>query len=75
MFLFDTRKGTNKVSYRQHLNYQKINIFVFSCFIDNFARKFIMQHIGKTIKGIREEKGLTQQQIAGLIHMCVFRRN
>ena len=28
-----------------------------------------MQHIGKTIKGIREEKGLTQQQIAGLIHM------
>jgi transcriptional regulator with XRE-family HTH domain len=28
-----------------------------------------MQHIGKTIKGIREEKGLTQQQIAELVHM------
>jgi transcriptional regulator with XRE-family HTH domain len=28
-----------------------------------------MQHIGKTIKGIREEKGVTQQQIAELIHM------
>ncbi len=28
-----------------------------------------MKHIGKTIKGIREEKGLTQQQIAGLVNM------
>ena len=28
-----------------------------------------MQHVGKTIKGIREEKGLTQQQIAVLVHM------
>lgn len=28
-----------------------------------------MQHVGKTIKGIREEKGLTQQQIAELVHM------
>ena len=28
-----------------------------------------MQHIGKIIKGIREEKGLTQQQIAELVHM------
>jgi transcriptional regulator with XRE-family HTH domain len=28
-----------------------------------------MQHIGKTIKGIIEEKGLTQQQIAELVHM------
>jgi transcriptional regulator with XRE-family HTH domain len=28
-----------------------------------------MQHIGKTIKKIREEKGLTQQQIAELVHM------
>ena len=28
-----------------------------------------MQHIGKTIKGIREEKGLTQRQIAELINM------
>lgn len=28
-----------------------------------------MKHIGKTIKGIREEKGLTQQQIAGMVNM------
>jgi transcriptional regulator with XRE-family HTH domain len=28
-----------------------------------------MQHIGKTIKKIREEKGLTQQQVAELVHM------
>lgn len=28
-----------------------------------------MKHIGKTIKKIREEKGLTQQQIAELINM------
>jgi transcriptional regulator with XRE-family HTH domain len=28
-----------------------------------------MEHIGKIIKKIREEKGLTQQQIAELIHM------
>lgn len=28
-----------------------------------------MQHIGKNIKRIREEKGLTQQSIAGLIAM------
>jgi transcriptional regulator with XRE-family HTH domain len=28
-----------------------------------------MQHIGKTINKIREEKGLTQQQIAELVHM------
>lgn len=28
-----------------------------------------MQHVGKTIKSIREEKGLTQQQIAELVHM------
>jgi transcriptional regulator with XRE-family HTH domain len=28
-----------------------------------------MQHIGKTIKKIREEKGLTQQQITELVHM------
>ena len=28
-----------------------------------------MQHIGKTIKAIREEKQLTQQQIAELVHM------
>lgn len=28
-----------------------------------------MQHIGITIKKIREEKGLTQQQVADLVHM------
>jgi len=28
-----------------------------------------MQHIGTTIKTLREEKGLTQQQVAELIHM------
>ncbi|WP_255590371.1 helix-turn-helix domain-containing protein [Algoriphagus sp. NBT04N3] len=28
-----------------------------------------MKHIGKTIKSIREEKGLTQQQIAELVNM------
>ena len=28
-----------------------------------------MKHIGKLIKTIREEKGMTQQQIAELIHM------
>ena len=28
-----------------------------------------MEHMGKIIKKIREEKGLTQQQIAELIHM------
>jgi transcriptional regulator with XRE-family HTH domain len=28
-----------------------------------------MNHIGKTIKKIREEKQLTQQQIAGLVNM------
>ncbi len=28
-----------------------------------------MKHIGKTIKKIREEKGLTQQQIAELVNM------
>jgi transcriptional regulator with XRE-family HTH domain len=28
-----------------------------------------MNHVGKTIKGIREEKGLTQQQVAELVHM------
>lgn len=28
-----------------------------------------MKHIGKTIKTIREEKGLTQQQIAELVNM------
>lgn len=28
-----------------------------------------MKHIGKTIKAIREEKKMTQQQIAELIHM------
>ncbi|TDG95403.1 helix-turn-helix domain-containing protein [Cardinium endosymbiont of Culicoides punctatus] len=28
-----------------------------------------MKHIGKTIKGIRKKKGLTQQQIAELVHM------
>jgi len=28
-----------------------------------------MQHIGATIKTLREEKGLTQQQVAELIHM------
>jgi len=28
-----------------------------------------MQHIGTTIKALRDEKGLTQQQIAELIHM------
>lgn len=28
-----------------------------------------MKHIGDTVKKIREEKGLTQQQIADLIHM------
>jgi transcriptional regulator with XRE-family HTH domain len=28
-----------------------------------------MVHIGKTVKAIREEKGLTQQQLAELIHM------
>ncbi|OGS69813.1 MAG: transcriptional regulator [Flavobacteria bacterium RIFCSPLOWO2_12_FULL_35_11] len=28
-----------------------------------------MKHIGKIIKKIREDKGLTQQQIAELIHM------
>ena len=28
-----------------------------------------MQHIGTTIKALRSEKGLTQQQIAELIHM------
>lgn len=28
-----------------------------------------MQHVSKTIKGIREEKGLTQLQIAELVHM------
>jgi transcriptional regulator with XRE-family HTH domain len=28
-----------------------------------------MKHIGKTIKGIREEKGLTQQHIAELVNM------
>ncbi len=28
-----------------------------------------MKHIGKTIKTIREEKGMTQQHVAELIHM------
>lgn len=28
-----------------------------------------MQHIGSTVKALREERGLTQQQIAELIHM------
>lgn len=28
-----------------------------------------MKHIGKTIKGIREEKGMTQQQVADLVNM------
>lgn len=28
-----------------------------------------MQHIGTTIKTLREEKGMTQQQVAELIHM------
>ncbi len=28
-----------------------------------------MQHIGTTIKALREEKGMTQQQIAELVHM------
>lgn len=28
-----------------------------------------MNHIGKTIKAIREEKGMTQQQIAELVNM------
>ncbi len=31
--------------------------------------RFIMQHIGTTIKALREEKGLTQQQVADLVHM------
>ena len=29
----------------------------------------IMQHIGTIIKTLREEKGLTQQQVADLVHM------
>ncbi len=28
-----------------------------------------MKHVGTIIKGLREEKGLTQQQIADLVHM------
>lgn len=28
-----------------------------------------MQHIGATIKKIREQKGMTQQQVAELVHM------
>jgi len=28
-----------------------------------------MQHIGITLKTLREEKGLTQQQVADLVHM------
>lgn len=31
--------------------------------------QLIMKHIGKTIKAIREEKGLTQQQVAELVTM------
>lgn len=37
---------------------------------DNFAlNSHYMNHIGKTIKAIREEKGMTQQQIAELVNM------
>lgn len=40
------------------------------CFLDTFAAKhIIMQHIGKNIKKIREDKGFTQQNIADLIAM------
>jgi transcriptional regulator with XRE-family HTH domain len=40
------------------------------CFLDNFdLNNNAMQHIGKNIKRIREEKGLTQQSIADLIAM------
>lgn len=40
------------------------------CFLDNFDINYnSMQHIGKNIKKIREEKGLTQQSIADLIAM------
>lgn len=40
------------------------------CKIDNFIERLEeMQHIGPIIKQIREEKGLTQQQIADVIHM------
>lgn len=43
---------------------------LYLCFLDNFASKaYYMQHIGKNIKKIREDKGLTQQLIADLIAM------
>jgi transcriptional regulator with XRE-family HTH domain len=41
-------------------------MYLFDIFVVNIT---YMKHIGKVIKKIREEKGLTQLQIAELIHM------
>lgn len=46
------------------------HILTVLCFLDTFTTNTtIMKHIGETIKKIREEKSLTQQQIADLVHM------
>lgn len=63
-----------KVSIKYQIDNNKvINIYQSGLFciylitLPQIQRK--MKHIGKTIKTIREEKGLTQQQIAELVNM------
>lgn len=46
-----------------------IHIWIYGVLLTTFEESFYLMNVGKNIKKIREQRGMTQQQIADLIHM------